>query len=152
MIGAITKHHQYSDGGCLNCEPIGNESELARLADVDKATTSAFFGKKQFGGHRTIQDGSHDTGKLVAALKLLNGEIFANPSVRRKPPKQARTRRIAAAHWIVGRPSPNTSKFFLLPAIAGIPQRSGTNCQLLGIRGPNTTSHRVCEPHRRGER
>src|SRR5262249_53576244 len=35
IIAALTKHHQYADGGCLNLEPIGN-NELARKAGVSK--------------------------------------------------------------------------------------------------------------------
>ena len=49
LLAALTAHHKYEDGGCLNLEPIGN-NELARLAEVSKATASAFF-NKEFGGH-----------------------------------------------------------------------------------------------------
>ncbi|HWB14440.1 MAG TPA: hypothetical protein VG826_34760 [Pirellulales bacterium] len=47
LISALTKHHAYANGGCLNLEPAGNNA-LARLADP----------------HR-----------LVTALKALNGEF-----------------------------------------------------------------------------
>lgn len=45
LIAALTKHHKYADGGCLNQEPIGVRA-LARLADVDPATASAFFNRE----------------------------------------------------------------------------------------------------------
>lgn len=73
LIAALTKHHKYADGGCLNTEPIGN-NELARLAGVDQATASAFF-KKQFKGHRKYKAACADAAGLAAALKLLNGEF-----------------------------------------------------------------------------
>jgi hypothetical protein len=73
LIAALTKHHRYADGGCLNLEPIGN-NELARLAGVDRATASAFF-KQQFGGHGKYKTACADSATLTAALKLLNGEF-----------------------------------------------------------------------------
>src|SRR5262249_8094099 len=49
LIAALTKHHQYAEGGCLNLEPIGN-NELAKAAGVSPSTASAFFNDK-FQGH-----------------------------------------------------------------------------------------------------
>jgi hypothetical protein len=37
LIAALTKHHQYADGSCLNLEPVGN-NELARIAEVSEST------------------------------------------------------------------------------------------------------------------
>lgn len=74
LISALTKHHKYSNGGCGNLEPIGN-NELARLADVDKGSASQFFAD-EFDGHtnyRTIF--CTNSAKLVYSLKLLNGEV-----------------------------------------------------------------------------
>jgi len=73
LIAALTKHHQYADGGCLNLEPIGN-NELAKAAGVSPSTASAFFNDK-FQGHTKYKAICRDTGKLVAALKLLNDEF-----------------------------------------------------------------------------
>jgi hypothetical protein len=73
LIAALTKHHKYADGSCLNLEPIGN-NELARLAEVAKRTASAFFGK-EFQGHAKYRVLCNDTQRLVAALKALNGEF-----------------------------------------------------------------------------
>ena len=42
LIAALTKHHQYAEGGCLNLEPIGN-NELAKGAVVSRSTASEFF-------------------------------------------------------------------------------------------------------------
>src|SRR5262245_10829995 len=49
LIAALTNHHQYAKGSCLNQEPVGN-NELARLADVEESTASDFF-KREFNGH-----------------------------------------------------------------------------------------------------
>jgi hypothetical protein len=73
LIAALTKHHEYADGGCLNSEPIGN-NELARQADVAKRTASSFF-SKEFHGHAKYQALCNDSPRLVAALKALNGEF-----------------------------------------------------------------------------
>jgi hypothetical protein len=73
LIAALTKHHDYANGSCLNTEPINN-NELARLAGVDKATASAFF-KKEFAEHSKYVARCRDAAGLAAALKLLNGEF-----------------------------------------------------------------------------
>ncbi len=73
LIAALTKHHKYAEGGCLNLEPIGN-NELARQAEVAKRTASAFFGK-EFGGHLKYRSMCQDPALLAAALKALNGEF-----------------------------------------------------------------------------
>ena len=70
---ALTKHHQYADGGCLNQEPIGN-NELAKAAGVSASTASAFFDEK-FQGHANYKVMCRDVDKLTAALKLLNDEF-----------------------------------------------------------------------------
>lgn len=72
LVSALTDHHKYANGGCLNLEPIGN-NELARKADVSQGSASQFF-KKQFGGHPKYKRLCQDPKKLVAALKLLNQE------------------------------------------------------------------------------
>jgi len=73
LIAALTQHHQYGEGGCLNLEPIGC-NKLAGEAQVGRGSASRFF-KKQFGGHtkyRTFYCG--DAVRLVAAIKQLNDE------------------------------------------------------------------------------
>ena len=84
LVAALTKHHEYADGGCLNQEPIGN-NELARLAKVSESTASAFF-KKQFDGHMKYRAICGDTTKLVASLKLLNQEFVPHHLFGAKPP------------------------------------------------------------------
>ena len=86
LIAALTKHHQYAEGGCLNLEPIGN-NELARLADVDQATASAFF-RKQFKGHAKYKVACRNAGLLTAALKVLNGEFSPHLLYGGKPPDE----------------------------------------------------------------
>lgn len=77
LVAALSKHHQYADGGCLNFEPINN-NELARQAKVDKATASAFF-KKAFGGHNKYKNTyCRETARLVASLKYMNDEYTSD--------------------------------------------------------------------------
>ena len=83
LISALTAHHKYADGGCLNHEPVGN-NELARLAEVDKATASTFF-TDQFNGHGQYKIFCEDATALVAALKLLNGEFAPHELSGRRP-------------------------------------------------------------------
>jgi hypothetical protein len=83
LIAALTKHHQYDDGGCLNLEPIGN-NELAKLAGVSPSTASAFFNEK-FHGHGKYQAVCRDAGKLVDSLKALNGEFSPYELYGRRP-------------------------------------------------------------------
>jgi len=86
LIAALTKHHKYADGGCLNLEPIGN-NELARLAGVSESTASAFF-NKQFEGHTKYRAICTDTMRLVTALKLLNQEFAPHHLYGSKPPDE----------------------------------------------------------------
>jgi hypothetical protein len=73
LIAALTKHHQYANGSCLNLESIGN-NELARQARVAKRSASSFF-KKEFHGHIKYRKLCSDQRLLVAALKSLNNEF-----------------------------------------------------------------------------
>ncbi|MCC7085193.1 MAG: hypothetical protein IT427_09325 [Pirellulales bacterium] len=84
LIAALTKHHKYADGGCLNLEPIGN-NELARQAGVSESTASEFF-NKQFKGHTKYRAICADTARLVAAMKLLNQEFAPHHLFGAKPP------------------------------------------------------------------
>jgi hypothetical protein len=83
LIAALTKHHQYADGGCLNLEPIGN-NELAKAAGVWPSTASAFFNEK-FQGHAKYKALCRDSGQLVIALKLLNNEFSPHDLYGRRP-------------------------------------------------------------------
>src|SRR5262249_42254295 len=86
LIAALTKHHQYADGGCLNLEPIGN-NELARQADVSESTASAFFNDK-FLGHTKYRTVCRDAGNLADSLKALNGEFSPHHLYGRRPPDE----------------------------------------------------------------
>lgn len=83
LISALTKHHQYADGSCLNLEPIGN-NELAKAAGVSPSTASSFFNEK-FDGHTKYKALCRDSGKLIAALKLLNNEFAPHDLYGRRP-------------------------------------------------------------------
>jgi hypothetical protein len=84
LVAALTMHHQYADGSCLNVEPVGS-NELARMAKVSKATASAFF-KKEFKGHGGYKGICSDAASLAAALKLLNQEFSPYHLFGRKVP------------------------------------------------------------------
>jgi hypothetical protein len=83
LIGALTKHHKYADGGCLDLDPIGN-NDLARAAGVWPSTASAFF-KSKFGGHTKYRALCRDAGGLADALKVLNGEFSPHDLYGRRP-------------------------------------------------------------------
>jgi hypothetical protein len=74
LIAALTTHHQYENGSCLNPNPIG-ANLLSRLAGVSEGSASSFFTKK-FGGHGQYKlCCRRDIATLAASLKLLNGEV-----------------------------------------------------------------------------
>src|SRR5262249_34113103 len=85
-IAELTKQHEYSDGSCLNSEPIG-VNELARLAGVSVATASAFF-KGRFKGHLKYRAVCRDAGRLADSLKALNGEFSPHELYGRRPPDE----------------------------------------------------------------
>jgi len=68
LISALTKHHQYTNGGCMEWRPVGAR-ELHRLADVSPATASTFF--------KTNFEGMTST-KLLASTKTVNGRSSCN--------------------------------------------------------------------------
>lgn len=79
IVGALTHHHNYADGGCLNCEPI-SVTALAAIAGVAKSSVSKFLndefgGREKKGGHAKYKNACSDSGRLAVALKLLNGEF-----------------------------------------------------------------------------
>jgi len=86
LISALTKHHEYTDGSCLNLAPVGN-NELARLAEVSISTASKFF-NKQFGGHAEYRAICGNITNLVGALKLLNQEYSPQLLYGAKPPNE----------------------------------------------------------------
>jgi hypothetical protein len=73
LIAALTLHHKYENGSCLNFEPIGN-NKLAKAAQVSASTASAFF-QKEFGGYSKYRFSCRDKQNLVGCMKLLNGEV-----------------------------------------------------------------------------
>jgi hypothetical protein len=86
LIAALTKHHKYDDGGCLNMEPIGN-NELARQAEVDRHTASDFF-KAHFEGHAAYKAACVNRErqwKIREQLKVLNGDFTVFRSLNGEP-------------------------------------------------------------------
>jgi hypothetical protein len=84
LIAALTEHHKYSNGSCLNLEPVGN-NELARMSGVRNSTASEFF-KKEFGSHARYRAFCRDRALLGNSLKLLNQEVAPWQLFGRKPP------------------------------------------------------------------
>jgi len=74
LIAALTLHHKYADGSCLNLELIGN-NELAKMAGVSISSASRFF-MNEFKGHSKYRALYNDTHRLVVALKALNSEFW----------------------------------------------------------------------------
>lgn len=72
FIAALTKHHGYEDGSCINIEPIGC-GELAKKTKVAKSTASRFF-KKEFQGYKNYKVHCK-TNKIAESLKLLNKDL-----------------------------------------------------------------------------
>jgi hypothetical protein len=72
FIAAISKHHRYSEGGAANPTPIN--CKLLIGLGFAKQTVSKFF-KTEFGGYKNYKRQCLNQGKLIAALKLLNGEF-----------------------------------------------------------------------------
>ena len=72
FIAALTKHHGYENGSCINVEPIGC-GELAKKTKVAKSTASRFF-KKEFQGYKNYKVHCK-TNKIAQSLKLLNKDL-----------------------------------------------------------------------------
>lgn len=87
LVAVLTKHHKYAEGSCLNLEPVGN-NELAKAAGVSASTASGFF-QDEFEGHAQYTTLCRDAGKLIAALKLLNGEFAPHHLYGRRPAGEA---------------------------------------------------------------
>ena len=89
LIAALTEYHNYAEDSCLNLEPVGN-NELARKADVDPSTASAFFNKefskREKGGHANYKVICRNAGRLAESLKALNGEFSPHDLYGRRPP------------------------------------------------------------------
>src|SRR5262249_11670970 len=81
IIAAVTRLHEYANGGCGNFRPLGVR-ELADAADVSPDSVSEFF-KKEFGdedGHARYQRFCiTDSGRIVRWLKSLNEDYRTNP-------------------------------------------------------------------------
>ena len=84
LIAALTLHHRYADGSCMNCEPIG-VNQLARNAEVSPSSASVFV-SNEFGGYQKYKVFCRDTTRLVGALKLLNQEFTPSNLYGKMPP------------------------------------------------------------------
>jgi hypothetical protein len=84
IITALSEHHKYESGSCLNQDPIG-VGELARRAKVAKSTASVFF-QKQFEEHSRYKRVCRDAGDLADSLKQLRGEVTAHEHLYGRTP------------------------------------------------------------------
>jgi hypothetical protein len=80
LIAALTKHHQYAEGGCMKWDPI-NSNGLAEKAKAGKGSANRFF-NKWFGSAKKAKDGYRNyritcngKDKLIAILKSMNGDM-----------------------------------------------------------------------------
>jgi hypothetical protein len=87
LIAALTLHHRYEDGGCLNTEPIGVKA-LARQAKVSSGSASEFF-TREFEGQLAYKTMCRNPDGLTKKLKRLNGEksaLWLDGREPREPP------------------------------------------------------------------
>lgn len=75
LAAALTKHHEYADGSCLNYEPLGVRELSAMFGGSPSVGTVSNFFKAQFGGHKNYKIACIDRAKLVHSLKILNDEL-----------------------------------------------------------------------------
>ena len=84
IIAALSLHHKYQKGSCLNLEPIGS-NELARQAKVGTGSASRFF-EAQFDGYKKYEVVCRDPSRLADSLRVLNGEFSPTMLYGRTPP------------------------------------------------------------------
>ena len=70
IVAALTRHHDYANGSCLNTEPIGSNA-LAKQAGVSSGSTSSFFAEN-FGSHVKYTHVCRTPATLAAYLKAVN--------------------------------------------------------------------------------
>jgi hypothetical protein len=84
IIAALTAHHQFDNGSCLNLEPIGN-NKLARQALVSGGSVSNFI-TKAFKGRAAYRAICRNAGRLADSIKALRGELSPHELYGRQPP------------------------------------------------------------------
>jgi hypothetical protein len=89
-IAALTTHHKYSIGTCLNWAPFGNNG-LAEEAKISKSRSSEFF-KKVFGSHAKYRACCRGKDGLVRRLKQLNGDYSPDDLYGDRPPGEKERR------------------------------------------------------------
>jgi len=87
LIAALTLHHKYENGSCLNWEPVGC-NQLAELAKVSGSTASEFFAKK-FKGWGEYKRFCQNEVKILGSLAQLNGEMTPAVLFNRLPDEHA---------------------------------------------------------------
>ena len=152
MISALTKYHQYADGGCLNLEPIGVR-ELARQATVSPSPCVGLLQSEVWRAYQVPNVFCSDTQRLMASLKQLNNEYFPNSLFGGSLPGTRNPGRQRLSPWVFDR---STAKRRHLPDFLA----SACRCfsgqflaipQLFGMFGllnwSNATPYRLYGPH-----
>jgi hypothetical protein len=85
LVAALTKHHRYEDGSCLNLDPLPCNHLAKHLAKVAKSSASDFF-KTEFGGYDKYVAVCQDAARLGIWLKQLNGGFSPHELFGRRPP------------------------------------------------------------------
>jgi hypothetical protein len=92
IIGALTAHHNYADGGCLNQDPI-SVTKLAGTSQAGKASASRFFAAI-FGGHAKYRNVyCKNKHLLLTALKKLNGDYAVDELFGGTPPPKRKAQK-----------------------------------------------------------
>jgi len=93
LIAALTAHHRYEDGSCLETRVIG-VNELARIAEVSPSTAKVFFDREfnrgEKGGHARYRALCQTPGRLAISLRALRGEIAPHLLYGRRPTSEAK--------------------------------------------------------------
>lgn len=90
LAGALTAHHQYSDGECKNSDPIGSNA-LTRLVGLPQRNGTTFF-QKFFRSHQDYIRLCKCEKRLTAGIKSLNGEFRPRDFLNIRTPERVENR------------------------------------------------------------
>lgn len=76
LVGALNKHHGYSNGSCDSFEPIGVR-KLAKMAKTSPGSAWALFQDHFEGGHPYYLLVCRDPARLTRRMRVINGDIPA---------------------------------------------------------------------------
>ncbi len=82
FVKALSTHHQYEEGSCLNFEPA-TFGQLAKIGGFAPSTAKEHI-DKQFGGIEGYKRACAVKSELIASLRLLNNEVTPRLLLRAK--------------------------------------------------------------------